>query len=80
MGEIWTPSNTSFLEQLDPPPQTAFRSSQPFIQNSRSLPTDGQTDRPTEYRTRNSVSTDQQTDRPTDILIAILRTLTGGAK
>jgi len=40
----------------DPPPRTASRSTQPFLQNTRSLPMDRQTDRQI-VRTRNSACT-----------------------
>ena len=51
-------SEPHLINRSDPPTQTASRSSQPYIQNPRSLPTDVQTDRQTE-RTRVSVGTNR---------------------
>jgi len=57
MEGLGPPFNTCFLmDQLNPLPRMAFQLPQPFFQNTRSLPADRQTDRPTE-QTWNSAYT-----------------------
>jgi len=48
MEGLGPPFNTFFLEQPNPLPKMAFQLPQPFFQNTRSFPTDLQTDQPTE--------------------------------
>jgi len=45
-GEVVSPFTT--LGVTNPPPRTASQSTQPFLQNTRSLPMDRQTDRSTD--------------------------------
>ena len=45
-GEIWTPSNTWFLAHSSPHPKQHLERICRFLQGSRSLQTDRQTDRP----------------------------------
>jgi len=56
MEGLGPPFNTFFLDLPNPLPQMAFQLPQPFFQNTRSFPTDRQTDQPTE-RTQNSAYT-----------------------